>query len=441
MKNKYLYIETFGCQMNVHDSEQMAALLADKGYKLTENIKLADLILLNTCSIREKAAHKVYSELGRIGKLKEQNPELIVGVGGCLAQHLGRKFHKRVGHLDFVFGTHNIHRLPEMISSVENKREKITNVDFSKSLNSIGIYAPPANGTVSAFVTIMQGCNNFCSYCVVPYLRGPEMSRPPDDIIEEIRKLVDRGIREVTLLGQNVNSYGRTFGNDLNFTALIKKIGKISELERIRFMTSHPRDLSYELINCFAEEEKLCEHIHLPVQSGSNRILELMNRGYTVEEYIKKVDCLRKLRPQISITSDIIIGFPGETQNDYQETIDMMEKIRFDSTFSFKYSERKGTAAEKLEGKVEEGEKSRRLTQAQALQDQHTIETNLAMEGSLQELLVEGKSKNSENDLMGRTSSWKIVNFKSELELTGKRVKVKITKAYLHSLRGKIVDI
>ena len=426
--------------MNVHDSEQMAALLADSGYKLTDNVKLADLILLNTCSIREKAAHKVYSELGRLGKLKEQNQELIIGVGGCLAQHLGTKFHKRVVHLDFVFGTHNIHRLPEMIASVQKKREKITNVDFHKSLNSIGIYAPPVNGSVSAFVTIMQGCNNFCAYCVVPYLRGPEMSRKPEDIFTEIERLVDRGIREVTLLGQNVNSYGKTLGNDLNFTVLIKKIGKISGLKRIRFMTSHPRDLSYELINCFAEEEKLCGHIHLPVQSGSNRILALMNRGYTVEEYMKKVDHLRKLRPQISITSDIIIGFPGETQNDYQETIDMMEKIRFDSTFSFKYSERKGTAAQKLEGKVEECEKSRRLTQVQALQDQHTIEANIALEGSLQELLVEGRSRNSENDLMGRTSSWKIVNFKSELELTGKRVNVRISKAYLHSLRGKIVD-
>ena len=426
--------------MNVHDSEQMAALLAQGGYRITDNLKLADLILLNTCSIREKAAHKVYSVLGRLGKLKAQNPELIIGVGGCLAQHLGTKFHKRVAHLDFVFGTHNIHRLPEMIASVQKKREKITNVDFHKSLNSIGIYAPPVNGSVSAFVTIMQGCNNFCAYCVVPYLRGPEMSRKPEDIFTEIERLVDRGIREVTLLGQNVNSYGKTLGNDLNFTVLIKKIGKISGLKRIRFMTSHPRDLSYELINCFAEEEKLCGHIHLPVQSGSNRILALMNRGYTVEEYMKKVDHLRKLRPQISITSDIIIGFPGETQNDYQETIDMMEKIRFDSTFSFKYSERKGTAAQKLEGKIEEGEKSRRLTQAQALQDQHTIEANLALEGSLQELLVEGKSKNSENDLMGRTSSWKIVNFKSELELTGKRVNVRISKAYLHSLRGKIVD-
>jgi tRNA-2-methylthio-N6-dimethylallyladenosine synthase len=439
MKNKYLYIQTFGCQMNVHDSEQMAALLSDSGYKLTGNIKLADLILLNTCSIREKAEHKVYSKLGRISKLKEQNPELIIGVGGCLAQQLGTKFHKKVGHLDFVFGTHNIHRLPQLVAAVRKKRGEITEVDFHKSLNSIGVFAPPQSGAISAFVTIMQGCNNFCAYCVVPYLRGPEMSRPTEDIIEEIKKLADCGIREVTLLGQNVNSYGKTLGNGLNFASLIKKIGKIFGIKRIRFTTSHPRDLSDELINCFAEEEKLCEHIHLPVQSGSNRILALMNRGYTVEEYMQKVDHLRKIRPLISITSDIIVGFPGETQNDYQETIDMMEKIRFDSIFSFKYSERKGTAAQKLEGKVEECEKLRRLEQLQMLQDQHTLEKNTALESSKQELLVEGKSKNSENDLMGRTSSWRIVNFKGELEFIGKLVDVKISKAYLHSLRGKLI--
>jgi tRNA-2-methylthio-N6-dimethylallyladenosine synthase len=439
MKNKYLYIQTFGCQMNVHDSEQMAALLAGSGYKLTDNIRLADLILLNTCSIREKAAHKVYSKLGRISKLKEQNPGLIIGVGGCLAQHLGTKFHKKVGYLDFVFGTHNIHRLPQLVDTIKKKREKITEIDFHKSLNSIGVFAPPQSGSVSAFVTIMQGCNNFCAYCVVPYLRGPEISRPPDDIIEEIRKLADYGIKEVTLLGQNVNSYGKTLADGLNFTTLIKKIGKISGIQRIRFTTSHPRDLSDELINCFTEEEKLCQHIHLPVQSGSNRILALMNRGYTVEDYMKKVDHLRKLNSQISITSDIIVGFPGETQHDYQETVDMMEKIRFDSTFSFKYSERQGTAAQKLEEKVEEGEKLRRLEQLQMLQDKHTLEKNTKLEGSSQKLLVEGKSRNSENDLMGRTSSWRIVNFKGELELTGKLVDVKISKAYLHSLRGKII--
>lgn len=440
MKNKFLYIQTFGCQMNVHDSEQMAALLAGGGYKLTDNIRLADLILLNTCSIREKAAHKVYSTLGRLVKIKEKNPELIIGVGGCLAQHLGTKFHKKFGHLDFIFGTHNIHRLPQLVESIKENREKITEIDFYKSLNSINIFAPPRTGAVSAFVTIMQGCNNFCAYCVVPYLRGPEMSRASDDILEEIIKLADHGIKEVILLGQNVNSYGKTLGDGLNFAALIKRIGKISGIERIRFTTSHPRDLSDELIRCFAEEEKLCDHIHLPVQSGSNRILTLMNRGYTVEEYMRKVDHLRKLSSRISITSDIIVGFPGETQNDYQETIDMMEKIRFDSTFSFKYSERKGTGAQKLEGKIEECEGLRRLNQLQMLQDQHTLEKNIALENTKQEILVEGRSKNSESDLMGRTSSWKIVNFKGESELIGKIVNVKISKAYLHSLRGKMIN-
>src|SRR5271169_4143792 len=365
MRNKYLYIQTFGCQMNVHDSEQMAALLADQGYKLTENIKLADLIILNTCSIREKAAQKAYSQLGRIGKLKGENKELIIGAGGCLAQQLGTKFHKKVGHLDFVFGTHNIHLLPQIVLSIEKKRKKITEINFHKSLNSIGVYAPPQAGALCSFVTIMQGCNNFCAYCVVPYLRGPEMSRPYEDIMNEIKKLAQRGVKEVTLLGQNVNSYGKTFENGFNFTSLIKKIGEISGIERIRFTTSHPRDLSDELIECYARESKLCRHIHLPVQSGSNRILELMNRGYTVEEYIKKIDQLRKLVPQISITSDVIVGFPGETPKDYQETIDMMEKIRFDSLFSFKYSEREGTAAQKLKDKVEEDVKLMRLEKLQ----------------------------------------------------------------------------
>jgi len=438
MKNKYLYIETFGCQMNVHDSEQIAALLADIGYKTTDNKKLADLILLNTCSIREKAAQKFFSELGRLVKLKEENPALIIGVGGCLAQHLGGRIFKKVAQVDLVFGTHNIHLLPELISTLQKEKTKIMQIDFQKSLNSIGVFAPPEKGAVSAFVTIMQGCNNFCAYCVVPYLRGPEMSRSPEDIIEEIKKLTDYGIKEITLLGQNVNSYGNNLGNS-SFASLIKKIVKVDGIERIRFTTSHPKDLSEELINCFAEEEKLCEHIHLPAQSGSNRVLALMNRGYTVKEYRAKVDHLRRVCPQISITSDIIVGFPGEGENDYQETIDMMEKIRFDSVFSFKYSERKGTAAQNLGGKVDESEKLRRLKELQFLQDEYTLEKNAALEGTGQELLVEGKSKTSGNDMMGRTRSWKIVNIKGDHDLVGKIVNVKISKAYLHSLRGETI--
>ncbi len=438
MKNKYLYIETFGCQMNVHDSEQMAALLAESGYKLIGQYQLADLILLNTCSIREKAEQKAFSELGRLVKLKKNNPKLIIGFGGCLAQHLGAHVFHRAGEVDFVFGTHNIHLLPEMVAAVEKKRQKITQIDFHKNLPSANIFAPPQKGSVICFVTIMQGCNNFCAYCVVPYLRGREMSRPPEDIIEEIKRLTDYGIKEVTLLGQNVNSYGQTLEGQINFAVLIKKAGEVDGIERIRFTTSHPKDLSEELINCFAEEKKLCEHIHLPVQSGSNKVLELMNRGYTVEDYLEKVARLRQVCPRISITSDIIVGFPQENEKDYQETIDMMGKIRFDSVFSFKYSERKGTAARKLDGKVEEAEKLRRLKALQSMQDEYTLQKNKQLEGSTQEILVETTSKNSESDMMGRTRSWKIVNFKGNHALAGKLVEAKITRAYLHSLRGEI---
>ena len=440
MKSKYLYIETFGCQMNVHDSEQMAVLLADMGYQLTDDSTRANLILLNTCSIREKAEQKAFSELGRLMLLKEENPDLIIGFGGCLAQHLGRQVYSRAGKVDLVFGTHNIHRLPEMISAVQKERRRVTQVDFSSQIHSLNIFAPPPQGSLCAFVSIMQGCDNYCAYCVVPYLRGPEMSRTPEDILEEIRKLTEHGVKEVTLLGQNVNSYGKKLGGGCNFASLIRKINEVEGIERIRFTTSHPKDLSDELISCFAKIPKLCEHIHLPVQSGSDRILKLMNRGYSVQDYLGKVERLREIRPQISITSDIIVGFPGETQNDYQETIDMMEKIRFDSVFSFKYSERKGTGAWNLQGKVPENEKKQRLRELQALQDQHTQEKNSALEGDLQEVLVEGRSKNSEQDMMGRARSWKIVNFRGSPDLIGKQVQVEITRGYLHSLRGKMID-
>jgi len=440
MKNKYLYIETFGCQMNVHDSEQMAVLLADVGYKLTENSQQADLILINTCSIREKAEQKAFSELGRLMKLKEENPNLMIGFAGCLAQHLGKKVHSRVKNVDLVFGTHNIHQLPELVEAVEKGRKKITQIDFSSEIHSLNIFAPPPKGSLCSFVSIMQGCDNYCAYCVVPYLRGPEMSRTPEDIVDEIQKLTKHGVEEVTLLGQNVNSYGKKLDHGCNFVSLINNISNINGIDRIRFTTSHPKDLSDELIDCFAGVPKLCAHIHLPVQSGSNRILRLMNRGYSVEEYLRKIDRLRDICPQISITSDIIVGFPGETQKDYQETIDMMEKIRFDSVFSFKYSERKGTAAQTLPDKVPEAEKRQRLKELQALQDRHTQEKNTALEGSVQEVLVEGRSRDSEQDMMGRARSWRIVNFKGGPELIGKQVFVEITRGYLHSLRGKIKE-
>ena len=436
---KYLYIKTFGCQMNVHDSEQIEGLLNNEGYQKTDDEKRADLVVINTCSIREKAEQKAYSMLGRFRRLKELNPELIIGVGGCLAQQLGRRLFKKAPYLDLVFGTHNIHLLPGMIQRIKSGKTRVVETSFHESVKSLDIRTLPGNGCVSSYVTIMQGCNNFCSYCVVPYLRGREESRESNDIIDEIKFLADHGVKEVTLLGQNVNSYGKTLPNGSTFPTLLKRISHIKGIERIRFTTSHPKDLSDDLIMCYDTINKLCKHIHLPVQSGSDYILRRMNRRYTSEDYIKKVKKLREICPDVSITSDIIVGFPGESDNDFQKTIDLMEKVRFDNTFSFKFSLREGTIAEKLDGNIEDGIKSKRLSILQSLQEKHSMEINKNLEGSVANVLVEGFSKNDRADITGRTSTNKIVNFTGDISTVGKIVPVKIIKAYAHSLRGEMI--
>jgi tRNA-2-methylthio-N6-dimethylallyladenosine synthase len=436
---KYLYIQTFGCQMNVSDSDKIRTLLTGEGYETTNDAENADLILINTCSIREKAAQKVYSQLGRFRMLKERNPKLILAMGGCLAQQWGPKIFTRAPYLDVVFGTHNIHRLPEFIREVEKNRSPVVETGFNPSVKSLDIMAMPEEGAGSAYVTIMQGCNNFCSYCVVPYLRGPEESRPVQDILGEVKKLAGHGIVEIVLLGQNVNSYGKAIDGNFGFPRLLQAIGRVEGIERIRFTTSHPRDLSEDLMRCFAEVDTLCEHIHLPVQSGSDDVLRRMNRGYTCAQYLKKVEGLRHYRPDISITSDIIVGFPGETEIDFQATLALMEAVQFDNLFSFKYSEREGTAAVGFDRQVPEKVKGQRLQQLQALQEKHTQARNRILEGRVAEVLVEGKSKNSENDMTGRTRSNKIVNFRGAHELSRKTVSVMIKKAYLHSLRGEMV--
>ena len=441
MEKKNLFIYTFGCQMNVHDSEKIAALMETSGYASVDDVGKADLIIINTCSIREKAAQKVYSQLGRLKKFKKIKPKLIIGVGGCLAQQWGSKFIERVPYLDLVFGTHNIHNLPDLITTIENTGLPVVRTDFQEAVKSLGILAPTENGKVTSYVTIMQGCNNICSYCVVPHLRGKEESRSLSDIVKEVAVLAGRGIKEVTLLGQNVNSYGKTIGNGHDFADLLYEIGLIGGIERIRFTTSHPKDLSDRLVRCFSEVDKLCEHIHLPVQTGSDRVLEMMNRCYTRADYFDRVHKLRAICPDISITSDIIVGFPGETDRDFQATIDMMEKIRFDNLFSFKYSERDGTAAAKLGAKVSECVKSDRLKIVQALQEKHTLKKNEAMAGNMEEILVEEISKNSKEDVTGRTRTNKIVNFRGSHELIGKTVSVLITDAYQHSLRGRLLNV
>jgi len=424
--------------MNVHDSEQLACMMVRAGFEQTEDVNQAQVILINTCSIREKVALKIVSQIGRYRQLKENNPDLVIGVGGCLAQHWGQSLLKKNIGVDLVFGTHAINKAPEMIRRIQGRGGAIVDTAFGDAIPSLSICPQPDNGNIQAFVTIMQGCDNFCSFCVVPYLRGGEKSRPSKDIIDEIRNLVTHGIKEVTLLGQNVNSYGKGLAEGNRFSDLIKSIEAIDGLERIRFTTSHPKDLTDDLINCFGKLEKLCEYIQLPFQSGSNNILGRMNRGYTREDYLDKVERLRESCPDIAISSDAMVGFPGETTADFEATLELMERIRFDNIFSFKYSEREGTAAVSLDEKVPEKEKSRRLGLLQDLQNSHTLEMNEAMVGKTFPVLVEGISKNSSRDMMGRTRSNKIVNFRGPDNLHGKTVVLHITAGYLHSLRGEL---
>jgi tRNA-2-methylthio-N6-dimethylallyladenosine synthase len=423
--------------MNVQDSEKMAALMQDAGYETTEDPGRADLILVNTCSIRDKAEQKIYSQLGRFRPLKERKPDLLIGVGGCLAQQRGERLFRRAPHLDLVFGTHQIHRLPELIGERAREGGRTVETAFCERVPSLDIPAQPAPGAVATFITIMQGCDNFCAYCVVPYLRGPEESRPLIDIVREVEGLSACGIREVTLLGQNVNSYGRTLAGSPDFADLLGAIGKVGGIERIRFTTSHPKDLSQRLIDCFGEVPSLCEHIHLPFQAGSDRVLERMKRGYTSREYLEKVAALRRRCPGIRITSDAIVGFPGEEEEDFQATLALMRKVRFDNLFSFCYSEREGTAAAGMDGPVDEEVKRGRLRLLQSLQEEHTLERNRALIGRLEETLVEGPSRNSPREMTGRTRGNVIVNFPGNGRLIGRTVPVRIVEAFLHSLRGE----
>ncbi|MFO7556830.1 MAG: tRNA (N6-isopentenyl adenosine(37)-C2)-methylthiotransferase MiaB [Desulfobacterales bacterium] len=454
MKTKYLYINTIGCQMNVYDSEQIARGLRSLRYEMTSSIKNADLIIVNTCAIREKAEQKVFSFLGRLAGLKKKKPDLIIGVGGCVAQQEGTKILERVPHLDLVFGTNAIDRLPNAIQTIASKKCRIVDIEMSDQIKELNFVTNGIdNGEVSRFVTIMQGCDNYCTYCVVPYVRGRETSRNPENIINEIRCLVESGVREVTLLGQNVNSYGIKEGL-CTFPELLRRINDVDGLLRIRFTTSHPKDLSEDLIAAFKDLDKLCHHIHLPIQSGSNRILKRMNRRYTREIYLEKVDKLRNTCSEIAITSDIIVGFPGETRSDFNETLDLIGTVEFDGLFAFKYSDRPNASAARFSGKIPEDEKKERLQHVLDLQDYFTSSKNKALKGSIQSVLVEGFSKkqnriNTQNSSQsaqwtGRTSTNKIVNFYQSHDITscdesvvGQMLNVRILQAFSHSLWGR----
>ncbi len=455
MKSKRMHISTIGCQMNVYDASQIAGVLAPLGYRLTDAPEAADMIVVNTCTIREKAEQKAFSLLGRLAKIKAARPALIVAVGGCVAQQEGRAILKRMPHVDLVFGTHAIFRLPEMVRRIESTRCRIVDVRQSDGIDvDAPATGPLSDGQVSTFVTIMRGCDNYCTYCVVPHVRGREASRRPDRIVDEIRMRVDQGIREVTLLGQNVNSYGNKEGLG-TFVELLEAVNAIDGLDRIRFTTSHPKDLSEDLIQAFDRLEKLCHHIHLPVQSGDDRILKRMNRKYTRSDYLAKVERLRAVCPQIAVTSDIIVGFPGETDAQFQATLDLVGSVRYDGLFAFMYSDRPSAPATAFSEKVPDDLKKERLQTLLAIQAGITREKNEALVGQVRQVLVEGRSREVSPEGLktastggirwtGRTSANHIVHFsapggRKEL-LTGTFADIMIEGAHAHSLWGRPID-
>lgn len=438
-----VYLETFGCQMNENDSMRMLGLLKDMNYRRTEDPGQADLIILNTCSIRDKAEHKVYSMLGRFKELKKANPRLVIGVAGCVAQQAGERLFKRAPFIDLVLGPHNIHKLKDLLSDVSQSGRRVVATSFSAGI-AADEYAYNIATGARAFVSIMRGCDNFCSYCIVPYTRGREVSRQSADILEEVEKLALAGVREITLVGQNVNSYG-TKGGGTSFPELIRMCAGIEGVERIRFMTSHPKDISDELIGLFATETKLCKHIHLPVQSGSDSVLRAMKRNYTRAEYLLKVERLKAACPDIAITTDIIVGFPAETDAGFDETLEFINGVRFDNIFSFMFSARPGTEAAGISGHINASVKSERLKVLQDRQRQITMEKNAALAGAKVTVLVEGRSKTRKDELTGRTQCNRVVNFPC-LDEVGDTVKegtfaqIVITDGFANSLRGRLTD-
>ncbi len=452
-KAKKIFVYTIGCQMNVYDSGQMIAGLASFGYHQAEELAHADLILVNTCTIRAKAEQKAFSFLGRLSELKNKNPHLIVGVTGCVAQQEGENIFKRMPHVDLVVGTQAIARLPGIVAKIEAKRCRVVDIATSTERNAEQPSAIiPDKQSVTRFVTIMTGCDNYCTYCVVPYVRGRETSRLPTDIIKEIEGLVATGVREVTLLGQNVNSYGQK-EEFSSFADLLKRVNAIKGLRRIRFTTSHPKDFSEDLMRSFNELPKLCRHIHLPVQSGSDRILKRMNRKYTQAAYLDKIDQVRHWCPEIEITTDIIVGFPGETDKDFKATVDLVRQVAFDGLFVFNYSDRPRTPASRFGEKVPKAVSNRRLQVILNLQEQIVRKKNKMLVGTEQKVLVEGFSKKQGRPVQaagtdtaewtGRTTGQKIVNFTCPEETAGRLifpgelVTVKIERALSHSLKGR----
>ncbi|HBX27135.1 MAG TPA: tRNA (N6-isopentenyl adenosine(37)-C2)-methylthiotransferase MiaB [Gammaproteobacteria bacterium] len=442
MKKKY-FIETQGCQMNEYDSDKMKDLLSKKmDFENTNNKEEADILIVNTCSIREKAQEKVFSELGRYRVLKENNPNLIVGVGGCVASQEGEAIRQRAPFVDLVFGPQTLHRLPEMLEARRNSGKAQVDISFPEIQKFDRLPEPKLEGP-SAYVSVMEGCSKYCTFCVVPYTRGEEISRPLESILQEVLANFDQGAREIHFLGQNVNAYrgDSADGDTVDLSDLIHVIAEIPEIERIRFTTSHPVEFSDALIECFRDVPKLVSHLHLPVQSGSDRILAAMKRGHTTLEYKAKIRKIQEARPGISLSSDFIVGFPGETDTDFEKTMELIESVGFDASFSFIYSARPGTPASDLDDQTDQGTKKARLAALQARISQNTQRISDDMVGSLQSILVTGPSKKDPGELSGRTENNRVVNFRSEqINLIGKLVECEIVDSYPNSLRGRMTS-
>jgi tRNA-2-methylthio-N6-dimethylallyladenosine synthase len=439
---KKLYIKSFGCQMNDYDSAKMRDILAaSHGTSTTDDPAIADIILVNTCSIREKAAEKLFSELGRWRAHKENKSDLIIGVGGCVASQEGAAIRQRAPYVDMVFGPQTLHRLPEMIDSVVKLGKPVVDISFPEIEKFDRMPEPRAEGP-TAFVSIMEGCSKYCTFCVVPYTRGEEISRPLDDVITEVVQLAEQGVREITLLGQNVNAYrGQTHDDDIaDFSALIEFVAAIVGIERIRYTTSHPVEFTDRLIETYAQVPELVSHLHLPVQSGSDRVLAMMKRGHTILEYKSKLRKLQKIRPNISISSDFIVGFPGETDSDFEATMNLIADIGYDQSFSFIYSKRPGTPAANIVDETPEDVKKKRLQILQSRINQLSADISSSMIGTEQRILVEGPSRKDPAELCGRTENNRVVNFSGGPELIGQFATVVISKALPNSLRGELVS-
>lgn len=438
---KTFHISTYGCQMNEEDSEKLSGMLKRIGYTETEDKEKASIIIFNTCCVRENAENKVYGNLGELKRLKKENKDLVIAICGCMMQQKGMAdtILEKFPYVDIIFGTHNSYKFPEYLNRVKQEGVQVKEIVNKEDQIVEGIPIDRKSDT-KAFVTVMYGCNNFCTYCVVPYVRGRERSRKPEDIEREIKELVSKGYKEITLLGQNVNSYGKNLKPKVSFSELLKRINSIDGIERIRFMTSHPKDLTEDVINTVAECSKVCEQIHLPVQSGSTSLLKKMNRNYSKEEYLALIKKIRERVPDAAITTDIMVGFPGETEEDFKETLNLAREVQYDSAFTFIYSKRKGTPAYNFKDQIPEYVKHERFNRLIKVINESAAKKNKNYEGRIEEILVEGTSKNDNTKLAGRTRSGKLVNFEGNKKDIGKLVKVKITKATSFSLLGKEIQ-